>query len=579
MQLSRRLRLPALFCAFAVLVCELIARPWVSMGISDDGAYIVVARTLAATGHIAYNGWEAPMLTFQLYLAAALIKLFGFSFTTVRMSTLLVAVLTAFVLQRTLVRAGISERNATLGTLALVLSPLYLMLSVTFMTDITGFFAVVVCLYGCLRALQASTDRVTIAWLCFGVATNFFCGTSRQIAWLGILVMVPSTLWLLRGRRPVAIAGVCATFVGFVSIFSCVHWLKHQPYVIPVPLFVSDFPLVHTLFQLTDLLLDVPFLLLPIVVLFLPEIRKSRSRVIAVLAAALLVCVVLATVPSPIRSSFAFALEPAMHGGGDWVGVHGIHEGHHLQGTPPIFLNHGVQALLGFLSFGGLMGLIASFLRPRKTPLPVDPSTGISWKQLAILLVPFTAAYILLLIACAGTTYYLFDRYSLSLSVVVLLCLLRYYQERIRSELPSISVFVIALMAIYGIAVTHNMFSLYRARVALAAELNASGIPDTSVDNGFEYNFGVELQNTDHVNDPRVIIPPHAYVSVPPLPAGTCTMFWHDLTPHIHPLYGPSFDPNACYGLAPFAPTHYSRWLTRSPGTLYVVRYTPPSKP
>ncbi len=66
------------------------------------------------------------MLLWQLYLGAALIKLFGFSFTTVRMSTLLVSMVLAFFLQRTMVRASISERNATIGTLALVLSPLYL---------------------------------------------------------------------------------------------------------------------------------------------------------------------------------------------------------------------------------------------------------------------------------------------------------------------------------------------------------------------------------------------------------------------------------------------------------------------
>ena len=43
--------------------------------------------------------------------------------------------------------------------------------------------------------------------------------------------------------------------------------------------------------------------------------------------------------------------------------------------------------------------------------------------------------------------------------------------------------------------------------------------------------------------------------------------------------YGVSFDPNACYGPAPFAPATYSRWLASKPGTLYVVKYTVPSKP
>ena len=73
MQFVRRLRLPAVFCALSVLLCELITRPYVTIGIADDGPYILMAQKLAATGHVLYNGWGAPMLTWQLYLAAAFI--------------------------------------------------------------------------------------------------------------------------------------------------------------------------------------------------------------------------------------------------------------------------------------------------------------------------------------------------------------------------------------------------------------------------------------------------------------------------------------------------------------------------
>jgi hypothetical protein len=132
-----------------------------------------MARHLDDTGHIAFNGWATAMLGSQLYIGAAFIKLLGFTFTTVRISTLLVATAIAFVLQRTFSRAGISERNATIGTLALVFSPLYLTLSVTFMSDIFGLFAVVVCLYGCLRALQASATGAVIGWLCFALPATF----------------------------------------------------------------------------------------------------------------------------------------------------------------------------------------------------------------------------------------------------------------------------------------------------------------------------------------------------------------------------------------------------------------------
>ncbi|WP_158786664.1 glycosyltransferase family 39 protein [Granulicella sp. L46] len=584
MQLVRRFRIPALFCAVSVLVCELISHPFAEMGISDDGPYVSMVHTLATTGHILYTGWAAPMLVWQLIFAAAFVKLFGFSYSVVRMSTILNACVMAFVLQRILVRVGISERNATLGTLALVLSPLYLVLSATFLTDITGLFAIVICLYGCLRALQSATDRGAIAWLVFAVITNAIFGTSRQIAWLGILVMLPSTLWLLRSRRQVVIAGVAATLAGVLFIVVCLQWLKHQPYSIPEHLIPTVFPfanpigeIAHTIGEFVHTFLDVPFLLLPLFALFLPQIRKSRSRVQIMIAAISLIYLLFAIHLKPSHPDFL--LEPTAGARGGWVGIHSIHEGTDLLGEPPIFLPTVMQILITIISIGGLLGLLASFARSRASEIstPVSPYPRVSWKQLAILLAPYTTAYTLLLIPRA--TNLLFDRYMLAPLVILVLCLVRYYQDTISPRIPVAGVLLVAIMAGFGVVHTHNTFAFYRARVTLAAEVHSAGIPDTSVDNGWEHNFDVELQHSDHINFPTIVVPAHAYVLTPPPPPNTCKVFWYDYTPHIHALYGVSFDPNSCYGPASFAPAHYSRWLARTPGTLYVVRYTPLSNP
>jgi hypothetical protein len=578
----RRYRIPALICALAVLLCELIAHPVADMSLCDDGPYILVARTLASTGHIVYNGWPAAMLGWQLYLAAAFIKLFGYSFTTVRSSTIFIAMLMAFVLQRILVRANISERNAAIGTLAFVVSPLYLMLSATFMSDIFGLFAVVLCLYGCLRALQSRTDRSSIAWLCFAVASNALCGTSRQIAWLGTLVMLPSTLWLLRAQRRVLLAGTTATLAGIAFIFACMNWFAKQPYIQPEHLLPNTFPLAHALSQLTYLFLDAPFLLLPLFALFLPTIRKSRPRTIAALCILFLGYLFLALYPSHLRGNFP--LEPMLFNG-NWVSVHGIYEGvvslSDWQSTPRLFLHTGARILLTIVSFGGVAGLLLSLARVSTTPSTPHDNATLPWRSLAVLLIPFSAANILLLLPRSTTL--LFDRYLLPLLLVATLILVRYYQERIQARiqprLPSAGILLIAIMAIYGIACTHNMFSLYRARVALAAELRTNGVPDTSVDNGWEYDLDVELQHSDHINFPTIAVPANAYVPVPPPPPGICHMLWYNYTPHIHPLYGISFQPNVCNGPAPFAPMHYSRWPYRTPGTIYVVNYLASTKP
>ncbi len=581
MQFVRRYRIPALFCSFCVLLIELISRPYADMGICDDGPYILVAKKLAATGHIAYNGWSAAMLLWQLYLGAAFIKLFGFSFTTVRMSTLLVAVLLAFFLQRTMVLASISERNATIGTLALVLSPLYLLLSVTFMSDIHGLFAMVLCLYGCLRALQSPSNRSAIAWLCFAVATNAICGTSRQLAWLGVLVMVPCTLWLLRDRRRVLFAGAAATLAGVLFILGSMVWLHHQPYTTPETFHVGKVSVAFLSGQFIRFFLDLPFLLLPITVLFLPGIRKMKPRLIPVVSGLALGYLFLATYPSHLRGTFKYLQEPTL---GDWVNNYGGFSGS-LKGAPPIFLQPWIQVILTVVVFGSLLGLITLLARSYGTATSVmkKPPLGVSCNQLGVVLIPFTIAYILLLtcraITIAGAdTPVVIDRYGLGLLLVSLILLVRYYQERVQPRLPLASVLVVSLTAICGATLTHNMFSYYRARVTIAAKVRAAGIPETSIDNGWEYNINVELQHAAYINNPAIVIPAHAYVPITPL-AGACELGWYNYTPHIHPLYGISFDPSACYGPAPFAPVHYSRWLASSPGTLYVVRYTLPARP
>ena len=567
MQVARRFRLPAVLSALAVLVCELVSQPYTAMGVCDDMSYILIARKVAETGHIFYNGPTTPFLGWQLYLGALFIKLFGYSLTTVRMSTLAVSMVLAFVLQRVLVRANISERNATLGTLALVLSPLYLVLSVTFMSDIQGLFAIVLCLYGCLRALQAGTGRAAIAWICFAVAADGICGTSRQIAWLGILVMVPSAVWLLRSRRKVFVAAAAVNAAGMLWVFGCLQWFKHQPYNVPEHVFSDSFNASHAAGQLGHILLDAPFLLLPIVALFLPGIRKNRRWMLAVGAVLAAAYLFLATYPSHVRGSFP--LDPT---GGDWVGIHGVYEFMILRGNPPIFVNKAVQALLTVVSVGGVVGLI-SLLGAGQTARRTENAAGVSWKQLGVLLGPFVVVYGLLLIPRAGD-FHLTERYLLALLVVALVCMVRYYQDAIRPELPWACAALVGVMAIYGVVNTHNTFAVDRGRVELANELLAAGVPDTAVDNGWEYNQGVELEHARFINDYRMINPKGMYREAPPLPAGTCEVNGHDLTPHIVPRYGISFDPGACYGRAPFAPVHYSRWLGWEQGALYVVYYT-----
>jgi hypothetical protein len=572
---TRRFRIPALSCALALLLCELLSHPFAEMGICDDWSYILTTQKLAATGHIVYNAWATAMLGWQLYLGAAFVKLFGPSMTSIRMSTLLVAMVTAFLIQRTLVRSGVSERNATLGTLTLVLSPLYMLLSVTFMTDIQGLFAIVLCLYTCLRALQAPTTRSTLIWLIFAIAANVLFGSARQIAWLGVLVLVPSTLWLLHSQnrlpRRHLLTAIFTTLAGDLGVFACLRWFEHQPYSIPEHLFASSFHPITILDALLRAFLDLPFLILPIIVLFFAVIRKSSVRSLALIILALLIYAFMV-----IRSHHQhpnLLLEPTM---GEWVTIYGIFPPQ-LKGEAPLFLHRSTQAVLTILSIGGLFCFLATLTRPPQAPSIADPPNTPTWKHLAILLGPFTLAYTLLLVPRAAALGAVVDRYALALLLVLLLCLLRCYQERIRPQIPLAALLLIAAFAVYAMASTHNQFAFYRARIALAAELRAANIPDTSVDAGWEANSSVELKYAGHINDSRILNPAHAYIPYPKPANDTCGMWLYDNFPHIQPLYAVSFDPNACAGPTTLPPITYSRWPSPHPGTLYLVHYKTPN--
>lgn len=562
-QTLRRYRIYAVFCALAVAVCEAISRPIAEIGIVDDWSYTLTAEKLAATGHIVYNGWGAPILGWQLFWGALFIKLFGASYTSVRISQIIVGMALAFVLQRTLVRCGISERNATLGTLAFVLSPLYLLLSTVYMTDIPGLFALVVCLHACLRALQSATDRATIGWLLFAALSNAFLGTTRQIAWLGVLVIVPSTLWLLRDRRRVLIAGILSVFAGILIIAGVLHWFGQQPYSVPEHIHLSRHAIPNILREFAYIALNIPFLLLPLTILFLPGVRRSSARTKGIVWGLTVgyVLTALHQTPTPPHQW----LEPAQ---GDWVNPYGLIGSRVFLplGDPKPFLPLAVQILLTLLSIGSLMGFFAAL---RRTATPTESTES---RTLRILLLPFTLAYLALLIPRAETL--IFDRYSIALLVVALIFVLRFYQQHIQPKLPTLAIVAVLVMAAYGVVNTHNVFAFYRARIAMADELRAAGLPDTAVDLGWEVNLSNEIHHAPSINDPNITRPANLFVPVPEPPPDPCKNFWYSLTPHLHAVYGISFNPNACHGPAPFAPVTFSRWLG-SPVTLYVVRYNP----
>lgn len=576
MKIERLLKSPAVFCAAVLLASMLIIHPSLNMGLGDDFSYVRTAKYLAETGHLDYFGWATPMLGWQLLIAVPLIKLFGFSFNVVRASVFCVALVLTLLLHPLFVRAGLRRRNATFATLAMVLSPIFLPLAYTYMSDVPGFFAIVLCLYCCLRAVESVEDQSAFRWLMFAAVSNVVGGTARQIAWLGVLVMVPSTFWIIRHRRlPVALAvSIWVACVGMIFWIS--RWFSHQLFSQPEKLIsgpVNSGMLHQLIVSLLHFLLGLSLLSLPVFIAFFPGYVVRSRRLVGIVL--LVVAAVGLAVVSGLHHHHQALLDWLAPFNRDFLTTRGMIEVPEI-GDRPVVLGPVAQVILTLVSVGATLSFLLCLWRmapARQTP--AEDVSVISWHKLLLLLGPFAAAYLGLLLP-RGAVELMRDRYVLVLLLVTLIVSIRFYQERVSRELPWVSFAFLFLFAAFGIAGTHDLFAMHRAKVAAADELIEAGVPPASFYGGFEYDGTTQIDQWGYVNAQAGLInvPPGVPYRFGTMAFKPCGYSSAKLFVAIHAKYALSFSPDSCQGASAFPAVTFHTWLPPFSGKIYIQNVT-----
>jgi hypothetical protein len=565
-------------CVLTVLLCMLASKPHAEIGMNDDWSYIFSAKRLAETGHILYNGWATAILGAQLYFGALFIHIFGFSFTTVRSSTMCLALLSAYLCHALMTRCGIRSWIAIFGTLTLMLSPLYLGLSTTFMSDSSAMFFVLLFFHACVRCDHAESRQAALIWLVVAVAAGLAGGSIRQIVFLCNLVALPGLLWHLRKRHRLVFPGIILWGISIAAIFAMIHWFNRQPYVS-----------VETLYHLPKHRDEIQGLLLLITkscgtvllfmspVLFLVALQFPRRGRRGWIAIPLLIAIVVGV-----------DAVSKLHGGewwsqwllGNYVTVYGR--------IPQWFMLGPESPLMGW---GGAMTAVAMFVVTstvfavaamgctyRQTP-------GVSFSVLDDALcwtgVPFVAGY-LLLVFTRSTVY---DRYFLPILFLAILFALRWLERHVGSgafmhRYSWLGAVPLALVALYGVANTHDMFAAARARLAAIEEVRAAGVPRIQIRDGFEFDGWTQAEISGYVNEPRIrpasaYIPlqePKALQELRPPAGGTkpCHSFFFTYAPEIHARYVLQNVRDYCFTTTNFAPVSYKNWLPPYDNTIYI---------
>jgi hypothetical protein len=264
---------------------------------------------------------------------------------------------------------------------------------------------------------------------------------------------------------------------------------------------------------------------------------------------------------------------------GDWVSEYGpLGHNFNILGTHPLILPQSLCLALTLATFICLACFLAVLFDggPLSSPT-AHKANDLSWRELGILLVPFSLAYMALLTSRASIGW-LFDRYELPILALSLLALTRFYQEKVRPNLPLSTLAMIAVFGAFAIAATHDMFSMYRGFLAATEEIRASGVPDTAIRGTWENGGWVQLEKVGHTDDPRARAHqgvhgshPVAVFAAPP-PSG-CWSRWFISLSTTQPAYGLSFNPSLCERTADFSPVTYHTWLAPHVTPIYIVKF------
>ena len=167
--------------------------PWGNFPLNDDWHYAHLAKTLSETGSLIVDVPVMASAVVQAYMGALAIKIFGFSFDVLRLLTFLVSIGLIFVFESILRWVRLVPVFRALLLSVLILNPLYLHFSTTFMTELYGFF---LAFAGAGIWFRRRSERGVEKTFCDPVLmlSAFLVGTSFWVRQFSVLVF--PALWV-----------------------------------------------------------------------------------------------------------------------------------------------------------------------------------------------------------------------------------------------------------------------------------------------------------------------------------------------------------------------------------------------
>ncbi len=186
---------PGLIMIFFLFIAVfLILSPVFEFPLNDSWAHAKSVKNLADNHQVEISEWTAASFVFQLFYGYLFTLPFGFSFTALRISTIVLSFLGIAVFYFILKELRFKESIATLASLILFFNPIYFNLSYTFMTDIPFISLVLIATLFFVKAIKKEDNIL----LLLGTIFSIFAFLIRQH---GLLVPIAVFIFLLLNKK------------------------------------------------------------------------------------------------------------------------------------------------------------------------------------------------------------------------------------------------------------------------------------------------------------------------------------------------------------------------------------------
>jgi hypothetical protein len=154
---------PAAALTVYFVVCSLLLRPYDNLPFVDDWTYAWSVEQLLKTGELHISNWSAHYPLAQILWGSLFSLPFGFSFTALRVSTVVLAWLGALAFYGTLRELGRPRPDCLIATLLLLANPVFFILTFSYMTDVPFVSLANIAFFFFILGIRR--DRVKHLWL------------------------------------------------------------------------------------------------------------------------------------------------------------------------------------------------------------------------------------------------------------------------------------------------------------------------------------------------------------------------------------------------------------------------------